>query len=124
MRNFILKEFIMTKYGEILMLASLRISQANIATSCSISKKTANRVLQRAKEARITWPLSSDMTDEALAKLLSPLADTVSKSGLKMPDFNYVHNKLNRKGIYIYMGVIFVITHSRILFVRLNCYRI
>ena len=89
----------MTKYGEILRLASLRISQANIAASCNISKKTVNRVLQRAREAGIVWPLSPDMTDEVLAKLLFPPADTVQESDRKMPDFDYVHNELNRNGV-------------------------
>ena len=43
----------MTKYREILRLASLGLSQQNIADSSGVSKKTVNRVLKRAKELNI-----------------------------------------------------------------------
>ena len=36
----------MTKYREILRLSDLGISQSNIAYSCSVSKKTVNKVLK------------------------------------------------------------------------------
>lgn len=47
----------MTKYREILRLASLGLSQQSIADRCGVSKKTVNRVLKRAKEMDISWPL-------------------------------------------------------------------
>ena len=47
----------MTKYREILRLKSLNLSQQNIADSCNVSKKTVNRVLKRAAELGISWPL-------------------------------------------------------------------
>ena len=47
----------MTKYREILRLKSLGLSQQSIADSCNVSKKTVNRVLKRAKELNISWPL-------------------------------------------------------------------
>ena len=34
----------MTKYREIIRLASLSLSQTNIALSCGVSKKTVNKV--------------------------------------------------------------------------------
>ena len=40
----------MTKYREILRLSSLKLSQQSIAESCSVSKKTVNSVLKKAKE--------------------------------------------------------------------------
>ena len=46
----------MTKYREILRLSNLGLSQQNIADSCSVSKKTVNRVLKKAKELNISWP--------------------------------------------------------------------
>lgn len=46
----------MTKYREILRLASLGLSQQNIVDSSDASKKTVNRVLKRAKELNIFWP--------------------------------------------------------------------
>ena len=44
----------MTKYREILRLSALGISQANIAYSCSVSKKTVNKVLKAAKEKQVS----------------------------------------------------------------------
>ena len=40
----------MTKYREILRLSDLGISQANIAYSCNVSKKTVCKVLKAARE--------------------------------------------------------------------------
>ena len=60
----------MTKYREILRLKSLNLSQQNIADSCNVSKKTVNRVLKRAAELGISWPLEENDTDAVLAKVL------------------------------------------------------
>ena len=58
----------MTKYREILRLKSLGLSQQSIADSCNVSKKTVNRVLKRAKELDISWPLDKSDTDVFLQK--------------------------------------------------------
>lgn len=60
----------MTKYREILRLASLGLSQQSIADSSGVSKKTVNRVLKRAKELNIFWPLEANETDAVLAEKL------------------------------------------------------
>ena len=57
----------MTKYREILRLSGLGLSQHNIADSCNVSKKTVNRVLKRAKELDISWPLDESDTDAVIA---------------------------------------------------------
>ena len=62
----------MTKYREIVRLSSLGLSQQDIADSCSVSKKTVNRVLKRAKEIKLSWPLDENMTDAVIAKTLFP----------------------------------------------------
>lgn len=49
----------MTKYREIIRLASLNLSQTNIALSCGVSKKTVNKVLKAAREQNISWPLNA-----------------------------------------------------------------
>ena len=60
----------MTKYREILRLASPGLSQQNIADSSGVSKKTVNRVLKRAKRAQHLWPLEANETDAVLAEKL------------------------------------------------------
>ena len=65
----------MTKYREILRLSGLGLSQQNIADSCNVSKKTVNRVLKRAKELDISWPIDENDTDAVLAEKFFPSAN-------------------------------------------------
>ena len=88
----------MTKYREILRLKSLGLSQQSIADSCNVSKKTVNRVLKRAKELNISWPLDKSDTDAVLAEMFIPSAKQV-KSNKRMPDYDYVHKELLRNGV-------------------------
>ena len=67
----------MTKYREILRLKSLGLSQQSIADSCNVSKKTVNRVLKRAKELNISWPLDKSDTNAVLAEMFFPSAKQV-----------------------------------------------
>ena len=88
----------MTKYREILRLKSLNLSQQNIADSCNVSKKTVNRVLKRAAELDISWPLDENDTDAVLAEKFFPSAKQV-KSNKRMPDYDYIHKELLRNGV-------------------------
>ena len=88
----------MTKYREILRLSSLGISQQNIANSCNVSKKTVNRVLKRAKELNVSWPLDANDTDAVLAEKFFPSVKTVA-SNKRMPDFAYIRKELLRNGV-------------------------
>ena len=56
----------MTRYREILRLKSLGFSDRNIARSCSVSRNTVRRVIDKADELNISWPLDLGMTDGAL----------------------------------------------------------
>ena len=62
----------MTKYREIIRLRSLDFSERNIALSCSVSRNTVSKVLKKADELNISWPLDETMTDDALESLLFP----------------------------------------------------
>jgi transposase len=88
----------MTKYREILRLRALGLSQQNIADSCSVSKKTVNRVLKRADELNISWPLAENETDAVLADKLFPSAKP-EVSNKKMPDYDYIHRELLKNGV-------------------------
>lgn len=90
----------MTKYREILRLHSLGFSQQNIAYSCSVSKKTVNSVLRKAKEKDISWPLDGNQTDEVLSSILFPaLGKHSDMSKKKMPDFAHIRKELLRNGV-------------------------
>ena len=88
----------MTKYREILRLKSLNLSQQNIADSCNVSKKTVNRVLKRAAELGISWPLEENDTDAVLAEKFFPSAKQVT-SHKRMPDYDYIRKELLRNGV-------------------------
>ena len=89
----------MTKYREILRLSNLGLSQQSIADSCGVSKKTVNRVLKKAKEINISWPLDANDTDAVLAEKLFPSADKPTASNKRMPDFAYIRKELLRNGV-------------------------
>ena len=62
----------MTPYREILRLHSRGISQRDIAASCQCSRNTITRVVTRAKELSLAWPLKEDLTDGDLEKTFFP----------------------------------------------------
>ena len=76
----------MTKYREILRLKSLNFSERNIALSCGVSRNTVSKVLKRANELNIQWPLEQDVTDATLEEILFP--KTKSATNKRMPDFD------------------------------------
>ena len=53
----------MTKYREIIRRQSLRFSERNIARSCNVSRNTVSKVLHKADEMNLSWPLDETMTD-------------------------------------------------------------
>lgn len=68
-------------------------------TLSGVSKKTVNRVLKRAKELNIFWPLEANETDAVLAEKLFPSAQKQVSSTKRMPDFNYIQKELLRNGV-------------------------
>lgn len=86
----------MTKYREILRLHSQGISQRNIAASCECSRNTIAKVLKRAEELSISWPLPPTMTDGELQDQLFPQEEQHHR---KMPDLEYIHQELNKDGV-------------------------
>ena len=88
----------MTKYREILRLSGLGLSQKNIADSCNVSKKMVNRILKRARELDISWPLDENDTDAVLAEKFIPSANQVA-SNKRMLDYDYIRKELLRNGV-------------------------
>ena len=90
----------MTKYREILRLSSLGFSNRNIALSVPCSRNTVSKVLKRAKELNLSWPLSDDQTDAVLEQLLYPKLH--NRSNRRMPDYDYIRKELLRNGCLLY----------------------
>ena len=87
----------MTKYREIIRLRSLDFSERNIALSCSVSRNTVSKVLKKADELNISWPLDETMTDDALESLLFPKEKSATNK--RMPDYAYIRKELLRNGV-------------------------
>lgn len=87
----------MTNYREILRLYNQGISQRKIALSCQCSRNTVAKVIARAKELSIQWPLSLEQTDAELEKLFFPKEP--AESYRRYPDVEYIHKELMRSGV-------------------------
>ena len=86
----------MTNYREILRLKSQGYSERNIALAASCSRNTVSEVLQRAKDHGLTWPLSANVTNADLRKILYP---PVTDSHKRLPDYNRVRKELMQNGV-------------------------
>jgi len=87
----------MTKYREIIRLKSLGFSERNIALSCAISRNTVSKVLKKAAELNLSWPLSEHLTDEIIGGMLYPKEKSTMNK--RMPDYSYIKNELLRNGV-------------------------
>lgn len=87
----------MTQYREILRLHSQGISQRNIAVSCGCSRNTVASTINRASEHGLVWPVSIEMTDAKLQKLL--FSGTAAGGTHKIPDYEYIHREMAKSGV-------------------------
>ena len=88
----------MTKYREILRLQSLGINQTGIAGSCGCSRATVRKVLNRAKELDIIWPLRAEIADAELEKQFFPDKSPL-ESSRKFPDYGTIDREMMRNGV-------------------------
>ena len=90
----------MRKIREILRLrfaAGLSIRQIKDSTKVSVG--AIQKLLSKAQELELSWPLPDELDDTALAGLFYPGADTRLSSRFQVPDWSAVHQELKRKGM-------------------------
>lgn len=88
----------MRKISEILrQVHELKFNYRDIASSLNIAVGTVAKYVAKAKAAGLTWPLPEGITEDLLYSRLNLPAGKNSKRTL--PDFEYVHKELRRKGI-------------------------
>ncbi len=87
----------MTNYREIIRLNSLGVSRRGIASSLSCSRNTVSKVLQRAEELGLEWPLPESLSNQIIGEKLFP-AENISSNYL-MPDYSQVHKELAKSGV-------------------------
>ena len=90
----------MRKIRDILRLrlaGGLSIRQINASTKVSVG--AVQKLLSRAIELELGWPLPDDLNDVQLAQLFYPEADTRVSSRFQVPDWPAIHQELKFKGM-------------------------
>ena len=89
----------MRKIKEVIRLKfEADLSHERIAAATGVSKGTVTKYLQRAREARLDWPLPEAMDDAQLEALLFPHTPPLVTRHAQ-PDFAQLHRELKRKGV-------------------------
>jgi transposase len=85
----------MRKTREILRLVwSCDQSRRDTARTCGVGKSTVNDTMNRAIAAGLSWPLPSDLDDEALERRLYPPVVSPASRKLPQPDWQALHDEL------------------------------
>ena len=90
----------MRKLRDVLRLrleAGLSFRQINASTKVSVG--AIQKLMTRAEELALTWPLPVELDDNQLASLFYPKADTRTSSRHQTPDWPTLHQELTRKGV-------------------------
>ena len=87
----------MTDYREILRLSMQGLSRRGIAASCNCSRNTVAKVLSRAKEVGVSWPLKGDFANGELHELL--FGSSVGPPLRRRPDYEHVHREMAKSGV-------------------------
>ena len=94
------KRITMRQIREILRLRlSASLSMRQIRRSTNVSVGTIQKLLVRAEELELTWPLPEDLDDSKLAQLFYPGTDTAASSRYQLPDWVETHQALKHKGM-------------------------
>lgn len=88
----------MKNYREVLRLNHQGISQRSIASSCACSRNTVSKVLKRAEEVSLSWPLPEGMSDADLKQLLFPEEAAITALR-RHPDCEYIHKEMAKSGV-------------------------
>jgi transposase len=97
------KRISMRKIKEVLRLKfEVGLTYEAIGQSCNIGHTTVGEYLRRAQDAGLVWPLPEDMDEASLEKLLYPRSTGVAVKR-PVPDWEYVHKELKRKGVTLFL---------------------
>ncbi len=94
------KRLTMRKIGEVLRLSlSAQLSIRQISRSTKVSVGAIQKLLSKANELGLEWPLPEELDEVSLAQLFYPKSDAQSTPHLQQPDWPCVHQELKRKGV-------------------------
>ena len=90
----------MRKIREVLRLHfAAQLSVRKISASTKISVGGIQKLLTKAKNLSLSWPLPDKFDDAQLAKLFYSRADTRQSQRFEVPDWSVVHKELKGKGV-------------------------
>jgi len=90
----------MRKIKEVLRLKwDQKLTNRQIAKSCSISHTTVREYHLRAELAGLSWPLDPKLDDTAIEHLLFPRCRKPGPNKRQMPDMKYLYQELKRKSV-------------------------
>jgi transposase len=89
----------MRKIRDVLRLSADGMSNRQIAASLNIGATAAGEFLRRARSFGVGWPLSDELTDDALEARLYPSSPVATRDQRPLPDWPTVHRELRRKGV-------------------------
>ncbi len=94
------KRLTMRKIREVLRLKfDCSRSYSQIADSCLIGRSTVSDYLDRFQAAKLSWPLPDELDDQRLEQLLFPSSVSNPSTQRALPDWQYIHSELRRKGV-------------------------
>jgi transposase len=91
-----IKEVLRLKWGK-------GMSNRQIATSCGIGRPTVAEYLRRAQEAGVSWPLSTDLDDTRLERMLFPPVPDLPAQFRGIPDWQAIHQELRHKHVTLFL---------------------
>ena len=90
----------MRKIREVLRLKfDCNRTYSQIAESCLIGRSTVSDYLDRFQAAKLSWPLPDELDDQRLEQLLFPSSAPIPATQRTLPDWQYIHSELRRKGV-------------------------
>lgn len=94
------KRTTMRKIRDILRLRlAAELSIRDIHASTKVSVGAIQKLLSKARELELDWPLPDELDDTRLARLFYPQADTRASSRYQVPEWPRIHQELKRKGM-------------------------
>jgi len=94
-----MKRLPMRKIRDVLRLSAEGLSTRQIAASLALGRTTIRGYLDRARDAELSWPLSPEMSDTDLERLMYPRTACDVSNRAALPDWAHVHRELRRKGV-------------------------
>ena len=91
----------MRQIKEIIRLREInKLSYRKIALICKVSPTTVSSLIEKFKKSGVSYESLKEQTDEEIYSILNPSEKKVCKNKKKvMPDMNYIHKELKRKGV-------------------------